>query len=83
MNGKTIKLLVCALLAVLAVSVFASCTESTKGTDGTESTTSNTQSEVSNPFAASFSPTDPGDTSVTNEASGLQEPPKYDPTVTC
>lgn len=79
-NTRFIRILACVLLVSVALFAFASCEESA---EDTTSTTSAVQSEESNPFGDSFSPTNPGDTSLGNAASGLQEPPKYDPTVTC
>lgn len=70
MNSKMIKILVCALFAALALTAFAGCTGDTENV-------SSIQSETSNPFGDSFSPTNPGDTSVGNAAGGLQEPPEY------
>lgn len=79
-NTKFIRILACALLVSVALFAFASCEESA---EDTTSTTSTTQSETSNPFGDSFSPTNPDDASIGNAASGLQEPPKYKDTETC
>lgn len=79
-DTRFIRILACVLLVTVALFTFASCDE---GTEGAASTTSTTQSETSNPFGDSFSPTNPDDASIGNAASGLQEPPKYDPGDTC
>lgn len=78
MNAKILKVLACTLLVVLTLFAVAGCTESAKNAQGTSST-----SETDNPFGDSFSPTLPGDTSVENVASGLQEIPSYPPGYEC
>ena len=77
MKTRFIRILACVLLVSVALFTFASCAE------GTDTTTSAAQSEASNPFGDSFSPTNPGDTSLGNAASGLQEPPSYPPGYEC